>query len=65
MQKTLENAIRMMERAGLLLFIGCFLSVGIKAEAAGEKARFGSESYEWKLGEACSIGIYVQADQNI
>lgn len=65
MQKILGNAIRVMERAGLLLFIGCFLSVGIKAEAAGEKARFGSESYEWKLGEECSIGIYVQADQNI
>lgn len=65
MQKILGNAIRVMERAGLLLFIGCFLLVGIKAEAAGEKARFGSESYGWKLGEACSIGIYVQADQNI
>lgn len=65
MQKTLKNVIRTILRAGFLLLAGCFLSIGMEAQAAGEKARFGSESYEWKLGEACSIGVYVQSEQNI
>lgn len=37
----------------------------IETKAAGERAYFGSEEYEWGLDETASIGIYAGADQNL
>lgn len=42
------------------------LGAGITpARAAGERAYFGSESYEWEAGVETMIGIYVSADQTL
>lgn len=65
MQKTLKDVLRVLLRTGLFLLAGCFLASGLEARAAEEKAHFGSESYGWKLGEECSIGVYVQSAQNV
>lgn len=35
------------------------------AQAEGEKAYFGSESYEWEVGIETMIGIYISADQTL
>lgn len=51
--------------AMVLLFLGV---VNISTEetwAAGEKAAFGSESYEWNLDAESPIGFYAQSDDEI
>lgn len=51
----------------LMIITVFFLFSGeqIETKAAGERAYFGSEEYEWGLDETASIGIYAGADQNL
>lgn len=66
MQKVKGNAIRTILIRTLLLLMPCYFQIAaMDVQAAGEKGRFGSESYEWKLEEECSIGVYAQSDQDI
>ncbi len=66
MQKMKRNAVRTILITVLFLLLSGYLRIGvIEVRAAGEKGYFGSEYYEWKLDEDCSIGVYAQSDQNI
>lgn len=49
----------------LFAFLTLFTFGELKVQAEGERAAFGSESYEWNLGEESKIGIYAEAEQNI
>lgn len=60
MRKWLKHAY-----TGILVFVSVFLSQGIFAEAAGETAKFGSESYEWVQGTESPVGVYVESDDGM
>lgn len=49
----------------LLIFCFGISSFGIRVSAAGEHVYFGSEQYEWNIGQEEPIGIYAGADEGI
>lgn len=60
----LKNKIcRFLMLCGMALFL--WGSGTEQVYAAGERAYFGSESYEWESGVETMIGIYVTADQTL
>lgn len=61
MRNRIQSKFMLMIIAVIFLFSGKW----IETEAAGERAYFGSEGYEWALDETASIGIYAGADQNL
>jgi len=59
--RSIKNRILIPWLAAMLLC--CWvLNPAMTAHAAGEKVYFGSEAYEWELGETSYVGIYAEAD---
>lgn len=63
--ENMKKTIKRLFCAGICLLFGCFLLLGIDAEATGENGHFGSAAYDWTLDKAWSIGVYAASEQNI